>query len=54
MNPSHKFVMFAAHDTTIMPLLASLLGDNWDKECGPRVLVSFQLVDYGTDFKIKA
>lgn len=29
---SLKFALFAAHDTTIMPFLASILGNKWDRE----------------------
>lgn len=30
-----KFVLFSAHDTSVMPLLAAVLGDNWDKRWAP-------------------
>jgi len=39
-----KFALWSAHDTSIMPMLAALIGDNWDgKWAKYAALVSFEL-----------
>jgi len=39
-----KFALFSAHDTSVMPLLAALLGDAWDgKWASYAALVSFEV-----------
>eukprot|EP01041_Mallomonas_annulata_P011349 gene11349-23756_t len=35
LKTSPKFILNSGHDTTIMPLLAILLGDSWDKQWAP-------------------
>ena len=32
---AYKFLLYSAHDTTVMPLLATLLGDSWDGRWSP-------------------
>lgn len=30
-GPAYKFALFSGHDTTIMPMLAALVGEEWDR-----------------------